>query len=308
MDDGKWQGWTPFRDWVFDHLNGVELTTDDEETFSGKIQAFAPGFRSMVSSKATGRRTANRTMASVRSRPSDTVSIVVVQSGQIAIEIGGEVMVAQSGDFLISDSALPHRLYLEPARGAVSDANLLRLQRSSVSTISLPSLSSGKFVFDGTEPSSRVLQAFLASFFDAAEDLDEAGARAFENAAAQLLTNLLELSGTELTAKSQAALTRVTGELTSRVRDPCLRLEDVASELGISPRSRQRLFQGIGATPSQWLETRRLEMIATELRSSRHANRSVTQIALSCGYNNLSHFSRVFKRRYGVSPSVYRKG
>jgi AraC-like DNA-binding protein len=33
---------------------------------------------------------------------------------------------------------------------------------------------------------------------------------------------------------------------------------------------------------------------------------SITEIALSTGFNNPAHFSRVFKARFGMSPSEYR--
>lgn len=34
---------------------------------------------------------------------------------------------------------------------------------------------------------------------------------------------------------------------------------------------------------------------------------SITDIALSCGFNDLSYFNRLFKRNKGVTPSNYRK-
>lgn len=37
-----------------------------------------------------------------------------------------------------------------------------------------------------------------------------------------------------------------------------------------------------------------------------HSNRSVKDIALECGYNDVDHFSKTFKKVYGMSPQQYR--
>jgi AraC-like DNA-binding protein len=58
-----------------------------------------------------------------------------------------------------------------------------------------------------------------------------------------------------------------------------------------------------GETPGRWLLNRRLEY-ATELLRS--AGKSVTQIAFESGFEDVSHFSRAFKGRYGQSPSQFR--
>jgi AraC-like DNA-binding protein len=34
----------------------------------------------------------------------------------------------------------------------------------------------------------------------------------------------------------------------------------------------------------------------------------ITQISLQCGFEDLSHFSRAFKVRFGSSPAKFRKG
>ena len=34
---------------------------------------------------------------------------------------------------------------------------------------------------------------------------------------------------------------------------------------------------------------------------------NVTQIALKCGFENLSYFNRLFRRKFGVTPRQYRE-
>lgn len=55
-------------------------------------------------------------------------------------------------------------------------------------------------------------------------------------------------------------------------------------------------------SPGKWLTKRRLEHAKVLLGSSR---KSVSEVAFNSGFENLSHFSRVFKQVYGVSPLQY---
>lgn len=56
-------------------------------------------------------------------------------------------------------------------------------------------------------------------------------------------------------------------------------------------------------TPGKWLTNRRLEKAKLLLKSS---NKLISDITVDCGFKNVSHFSRIFKERFGVSPSEYR--
>jgi len=63
----------------------------------------------------------------------------------------------------------------------------------------------------------------------------------------------------------------------------------------------ERHFQ---ESPGRWLAQRRLDYAAGLLRNSRM---NVTEIAFESGFEDVSHFSRVFKGRFGASPAGYRK-
>ena len=54
------------------------------------------------------------------------------------------------------------------------------------------------------------------------------------------------------------------------------------------------------------IQRRRLEACLRDLRHPAHAQRSVTDIALSWGFSNSAHFSRAFRAHVGCSPSEYR--
>lgn len=65
-----------------------------------------------------------------------------------------------------------------------------------------------------------------------------------------------------------------------------------------------RVFRGVvGETPSQFTKRLRLERALTAM--SHNPARSLTDVALDCGFSSSSDFSRCFKQRYGAAPSVF---
>ncbi|MBR9757374.1 MAG: helix-turn-helix transcriptional regulator [Algicola sp.] len=56
-------------------------------------------------------------------------------------------------------------------------------------------------------------------------------------------------------------------------------------------------------TPGKWLIERRLQLAKSQLTTSK---KSIQEIAFDCGFNNASHFSRVFKNYYNTSPTTYK--
>ena len=56
-------------------------------------------------------------------------------------------------------------------------------------------------------------------------------------------------------------------------------------------------------TPGKWLTQKKLEY-AKQLLDLNQKN--VSEIAYASGFENLSHFSRIFKEKYGLSPLQHR--
>jgi len=86
--------------------------------------------------------------------------------------------------------------------------------------------------------------------------------------------------------------------------DGNLELEEVARAACFSPFHFHRVFKSlIGETLGQFVKRQRLER-ALYLMS--HApGRSLTDVALDCGFSSSSDFSRSFKQRFGVPPSAF---
>jgi transcriptional regulator GlxA family with amidase domain len=72
----------------------------------------------------------------------------------------------------------------------------------------------------------------------------------------------------------------------------------------LSPYHFIRVFEGItGITPHQYLLRTRLRRAALRLRTE---PAKILDIALSCGFGDISNFNRLFRAEFGVSPRAYR--
>jgi AraC-like DNA-binding protein len=80
----------------------------------------------------------------------------------------------------------------------------------------------------------------------------------------------------------------------------------VAEGCGISPRYISSLLQLHGVSFSTLIWERRLSLARIRLLSSCSDTVSISEIAFGVGFKSLAHFSRMFKRTFGMSPKEYR--
>ena len=56
-------------------------------------------------------------------------------------------------------------------------------------------------------------------------------------------------------------------------------------------------------SPASYIRNKKLEKAASLLK---HSEEQISNIAYDCGFNDISHFSKLFKSKYNVSPSAWR--
>jgi AraC-like DNA-binding protein len=103
-------------------------------------------------------------------------------------------------------------------------------------------------------------------------------------------------------------------ELSSRIQafieghlaEPSLGPVEIASAAGISVRHLHRLFSYKGNTVGSWIRERRLQQCRSDLADPRLRERSITEIAFLWGFSDSAHFSRCFRRQFGICPRVFR--
>jgi AraC-like DNA-binding protein len=92
-----------------------------------------------------------------------------------------------------------------------------------------------------------------------------------------------------------------------RCDDADLGAAGIAQSLGVSQRLLQKVFAERGETVMARLWDERVNCAARLLCAAEAADRSITDIAFACGFNDSSHFGRVFAARMGMPPSRWRK-
>ena len=83
-----------------------------------------------------------------------------------------------------------------------------------------------------------------------------------------------------------------------------IKITSIARGINISSRTLQRRLEAEGTTFVDVVERYRKQMAHDALA---HTEQSITEIAYSVGFSDLSNFSRKCYRWFGVSPAVYRK-
>ncbi|HKX22755.1 MAG TPA: helix-turn-helix domain-containing protein [Rhizorhapis sp.] len=82
--------------------------------------------------------------------------------------------------------------------------------------------------------------------------------------------------------------------------------DSLAQNFAMSRRSMFRLFAAYGVTPRQWILDVRLEMARRKLVEQPLRSGWISQVAYDVGFVDSSHFSRCFKRKFGVAPKDIR--
>jgi AraC-like DNA-binding protein len=107
-------------------------------------------------------------------------------------------------------------------------------------------------------------------------------------------------------APPRDTLERVTHLVREIERDPGVTrdLRTLAAHADLSAFQFLRAFRRLtGTTPHQYLLRARLRESAASLRASK---RKIVDVALGCGFNDLSNFNHAFRAEFGASPSAYR--
>ncbi|MCH9688594.1 MAG: AraC family transcriptional regulator, partial [Deltaproteobacteria bacterium] len=113
------------------------------------------------------------------------------------------------------------------------------------------------------------------------------------------MPDLANLANLDYVDRVNRAIDHITNNLTAP-----LKLDDVARVACFSPHHFHRIFRAlVGETLATFVKRVRLERAVYLL--SHRKGRTLTEIALACGFSSSSEFSRSFRGHYGVPPRVF---
>ena len=280
---------------------GAMLTDTDPDGFQGaltRLDANQLQVSSVKSTPAVSRSSARSTSDEM------TFSLQLVHAGRCCIRHAGVETLALPGDMIIADRSKSYELtFTEPIQGLVLSPPWSRFARYADTLEAV----AGRRIDVGSGPGA-VLSNFIRSAWD---QLVEREDQEWPESAAGVIWDLLETTlrgepDREIVAGGKDRLRRDARALVdSHLQDPGFQTSAIAEGLGVSARYLQMVFAEVGTTPSRFLAARRLDAAAALLKRLDRAC-SVTDVALGCGFSDLSYFSRLFRARFGVSARTYR--
>ena len=231
-------------------------------------------------------------------------SLQVVHSGRCRIRHAGIEMVAEAGDMIVADASKSYELkFAERVQGLTLPPPWSRFGSHAETLEAL----AGHRINVHSGPGA-VLSTFIRSSWD---QLVECEGEEWPESSAEIIWDLLAAvlrgeTGRKIVRGRADSLRREAKALIDgRLADAAFQIAEVAEGLGVSARYLQMVFADAGTTPSRFLLARRLDAAAARLRNVDRPI-SITEVALECGFSDLSYFSRVFRRRYGVTAGAYR--
>lgn len=236
-----------------------------------------------------------RNASHLRSGPDDDLWLGFSQAGHGQLEQGGRQAVLA-----------PNRLFLYDADQAFDfslggDNRLVRIPRYLLST-RLPGVERlTATVLDEARPGIVPLREMLRQAADGSPALeDESYALRFSQTLLDLLVLSLELQGSERAVAERDLYPRLMNFVLRHLSDPELNLESVAQAHHVSTRTVTRAFARHQKTLMSVILQERL--LASRQAMEQGRCRSVSQAALDFGFSDFSHFSRAFRKAFGVAP------
>lgn len=152
----------------------------------------------------------------------------------------------------------------------------------------------------------------LLRYLDLAQDDHVAADPGLQNAFTDHVTDLLVLAlGATRDAAEQARSRGLPDArlraLKDDIRKYChhqdLSIHTLAARHDVSARHVQRAFEEAGSTFTQYITEQRLAAAYKALRRRNASHLPISTIAFDCGFSDISHFNRVFRRHFGCTPS-----
>lgn len=255
---------------------------------------------------AASRHRADRTGADLEARDSGCILLNVVTEGSVRVNQDGREAVLRPGDFAIHDGDRPYSLVFDTTFAQVIfclPRSLLRQRMgcfNHYTAVRVP----------GDLQIGQVASRFMVNVARLHwSDPESTEAQRLSLQVIDLVALALSMQhGTPLressTTHRSALLYRAKAFVEAHLSEE-LNPANVAAALGCSTRYVNNLFADEETTLGRYVMERRLDQCRLGLaRGADH--RQIGEIAYAWGFASLSHFSRSFKERFGISPSEYR--
>lgn len=271
--------------------------------FSGRLEHGSIGFMSICRVTAAGHRVEHvgeKPMGQMAAR----LKVLLQLHGTCVFKNGNQEIELAPGEFVIYNPVAAYSLTNpDPIEQIVMSIPAERLPLGS----DAPTAILGRRL-EAQSGFGRLATALLRTTLD---ELPHCNAAALDGVAQTICQLLVDAVREQAGARHAVSLklvlrARVRDFIETNLADTDLGVELIAARLNCSKRYLHEVFDDTGSTLVRYIWKRRLERCKDELVNADRQPRSLTDLALSWGFSNLSHFSRAFKQEFGVSPRNFR--
>lgn len=292
-----------WHDWMAQLFSGLDTDLYGDTRFDGNICVAYAG-DVMLTKLEAGRHRVVRDSHRPRESEAAYLKIVAPWEGQAQVQQNGQQASVSSGNWVIYDTSQPY----EVANPFHTEHLIMMVPKQSIAErgLRLDGLM-GRNV-GGSAGMARIALQTMRSTYQELDNMTAPLARR----AGELLVDMVYLSlqamSGQVTAvtQKQVLYDRICAYVASHVRDPGLSVDQVADALNCSKRHLHNAFAGRELSLGAFIQQSRLELCMRELHAPGLTHRTITEIAMGCGFGNSAHFSRAFKAYAGRSPSEYR--
>jgi AraC-like DNA-binding protein len=288
-------------DALTDLCGRFEIDPLDGATFEGRINYTSVSRLKLCQIEASQHRIGH-TAARIRHNGHPYVKILFQTHGISRFEQDGRRIEIAPGDGLVYDVSCPHMI-VSPAftrhEVVIVPKELLHERGIGAGSLAACKLSARS----GT---GLIAHNFVQAVLSEAKKLSPSSAVSVADALIDLL--LLPLREAETTLDRvgpEAMYVRAQGFIREHLRDPELSIDQISAALHCTKRYLHMLFSDRGMTMSDYIWQARLHHCRQELESQ--SGKTITDVAFSWGFSSSSHFSRVFRKYFGVAPSAIHK-
>jgi AraC-like DNA-binding protein len=250
----------------------------------------------------------HRTPGLIRGSGSELYRVVLPMSGSVRLEQDGRSARLGRGEFAVYDFGRPYELaYDAGVHLAVFSLprEMLALPAGSVAEVAAVPITADGGTGALAAPLLRRVTLDLETY-QPATAARLAGV-VMDVVTAAIAERAEQVESLSPESRTRTLLLSVHGFIERRLGDPGLDPAAVAAAHHISLRQLHRLFEAENTTVAAWIRHRRLERCRQDLADAALHATSVSTIAARWGLPDPAHFSRLFRRTYGLPPAEYRR-